>query len=177
MLPDGETGEIVLASDQLADGYFARPEQTAAAFRTVDGQRCYFTGDLGYRDGDGRFHHMGRLDNQVKLKGNRVELEEVEFHLRRASETDLAVVVAHPVVDGSVQGLVGFSTNASLDARTVRERMARDLPDYMIPARIEMRRELPRNINDKVDRNALKRELERVETPAPARPIKETMRT
>ena len=103
---------------------------------------------------------MGRTDNQVKLKGNRIELEEVEFHLRAACETDLAVVVAHPVVDGSVQGLVGFSTNAALEAAEIRARMARSIPEYMIPTRIVLREELPRNINDKIDRNALKADLE-----------------
>ena len=168
VLSDGETGEIVIASDQLSDGYFNRPEQTAKAFREIDGRRHYFTGDLGYRDAEGRFHHMGRADNQVKLKGNRVELEEVEFHLRAACETDLACVVAWPRVDGLVQGLVGFSTNTAIDASTVRERMARSIPEYMIPARIELRDVLPRNINDKVDRNALIAELDARAVDAPS---------
>ena len=93
-LPDNEIGEIVLGSTQLADGYFNRPDLTDKAFRTIDGKRWYFTGNLGYRDAHGKFHHMGRLDNQVKMKGNRIELEEVEIYLRRACGTELAVVVA-----------------------------------------------------------------------------------
>ena len=171
VLPDGQTGEIVIASDQLSDGYFNRPEQTAKAFRVIDGRRHYFTGDLGYRDADGRFHHMGRTDNQVKLKGNRVELEEVEFHLRAACGTDLAVVVAWPRVDGLVQGLVGFAATDG-DVATIRARMAEHLPDYMIPARIELLDALPRNINDKIDRNALIAALDArsVEAPALATP-------
>ena len=160
-LPDGATGEIVISGAQLSDGYFNRPEQTADRFRLVEGKRSYFTGDLGYRDVSGRFHHMGRTDNQVKLKGNRIELEEVEVHLRAACETELAVVVPWPIVDGSVQGLVAFSTNATLDAHEVRRRLRGLLPEYMIPERIVLRDDLPRNINDKIDRNALVAELDR----------------
>ncbi len=159
MLPDGETGEIVISSVQLSDGYFNRPEQTAEKFKMIDGERWYFTGDLGYRDENKVFHHMGRTDNQVKLKGNRIELEEVEMHLRKACLTDLATVVAWPIVDGSAQGLVGFSTNMNVPEADVKAAMKRTLPEYMVPAQIILREELPRNINDKVDRNALSAEL------------------
>ncbi len=159
-LPDGQTGEIAISSAQLADGYFNRPQQTAEKFRVIDGKRWYFTGDLGFKDENGIFHHMGRTDNQVKLKGNRVELEEVEMHLRRACETDLATVVAWPIVDGSAQGLVGFSTNPAMGAEEIRAKMAQTLPEYMVPGRVEIRADLPRNTNDKVDRNALVAELD-----------------
>ena len=126
-LPDGETGEIAIASSQLSDGYFNRPEQTAKAFRVIDGVRWYFTGDLGMRDAAGVLHHMGRTDNQVKMKGNRIEMEEVEMHLRRACGTDLAAVVAWPVVDGSAQGLVGFVADAEAEVPNIRKAMAADL--------------------------------------------------
>ena len=160
---DGQTGEIVLAGPQLADGYFKSPDQTAKAFRVIDGKRLYFTGDLGYRDArDGKFHHMGRVDNQVKMKGNRIELEEVETHLRKASDTVLAVVVAWPIVDGSAQGLVGFTTNLDMDEKQVRAAMSDSLPEYMIPTRIDFRAELPRTTNDKIDRNALVAELDQL---------------
>lgn len=164
--PDGNplgndmVGEIAIASDQLSDGYFNRPEQTAEKFRMIDGRRWYFTGDLGYRDINGRYHHMGRVDNQIKLKGNRIELEEVDMHLRRACRTDLAATVAWPVVDGSVQGLVGFSTNTAVTEKDVRLAMAQSIPEYMVPARIIIRENLPRNNNDKIDRNALVAELD-----------------
>lgn len=160
-LGDNLVGEISIASDQLSDGYFNRPEQTAEKFRMVNGRRWYFTGDLGYRDPDGRYHHMGRADNQIKLKGNRVELEEVDMHLRKACNTDLACVVAWPTVEGSVQGLVGYSTNTALTEKQVRSAMMKSIPEYMVPARIVIRENLPRNANDKIDRNALAAELDR----------------
>lgn len=157
----GETGEIVLKSDQLAAGYFNAPDQTAKAFRIIDGERLYFTGDLGMQDENGVFHHMGRSDNQVKMKGNRIELEEVEMHLRKSSQTELATVVAWPVIDGSAQGLVGFTTNEAMTEATIRTDMMKTLPEYMVPTTIKIRASLPRNINDKVDRKALLAELDK----------------
>ena len=151
----GQVGEIALRSAQLSDGYLDAPEETARRFRTFGGERWYLTGDLGVQDADGTYHHMGRIDNQVKLKGNRVELEEVEAHLRRAVGTDLACVVAWPVVDGSAQGLVAFSTDRAMSPAAIQAEMARTLPRYMIPTRIEFVPELPRNSNGKTDRRAL----------------------
>ncbi|MEM9678100.1 MAG: AMP-binding protein [Pseudomonadota bacterium] len=156
----GETGEIVLKSDQLAAGYFNALDQTAKAFRIIDGERHYFTGDLGMQDENGVFHHMGRSDNQVKMKGNRIELEEVEMHLRKSSQTELATVVAWPVIDGSAQGLVGFTTNETMTEAAIRADMMKTLPEYMVPTTIQIRASLPRNINDKVDRKALLAELD-----------------
>ena len=171
-VPEGTSGEITLCAAQLSDGYWKRPDQNAKAFRTLaDGSRWYFTGDRGYRDGNGVFHHMGRVDNQVKLKGNRVELEEVEVHLRRAAATDVVAVVPWPVVDNSVQGLVGFALDTGRTGEDVRRAMTATLPEYMIPARVEIRSDMPRNINDKVDRKALAALLEApsMETPDAAK--------
>ncbi len=159
-MENGRTGEITIAGDQLSDGYFKRQEQTERSFRIIDGRRWYFTGDLGYQDDENRFHHMGRVDNQVKLKGNRIELEEVEMHLRRVCGTDLAVVVAWPIVDGSAQGLVAFVDGDETDERSLRAGLAVSIPEYMIPARFVFQQDLPRNINDKIDRNALLASLE-----------------
>lgn len=158
-LPDDETGEIALASPQLSDGYFKAPEQTAKAFRTIDGRRWYFTGDLGLRDADGILHHMGRADNQVKVKGNRIELEEVEMHLRKVVGTDLAAVVAWPSLEGIAQGLVGFAATGSGNETDIQNAMRATLPDYMVPQTIILRDVLPENINGKIDRKALVAEL------------------
>ena len=167
-LPDGETGEIALASPQLSNGYFKAPEQTAKSFRTIDGKLWYYTGDLGYRDENNIFHHMGRTDNQVKMKGNRIELEEVETHLRKVCQTELATVVAWPLIDGTPQGLVGFTTSKGKDEAAIRSEMMATLPEYMVPARIVVLDEMPRNINDKIDRKAL---LASLDAPAMDTPV------
>lgn len=157
---DGTPGEIALSGPQLAAGYFAAPEQTADRFRAIRGKRWYLTGDLGMRDSSGVFHHLGRTDNQVKLKGNRIELEEVEAHLRRAAGTDLIAVVAWPVIDGSAQALIGFVAGRQPDCGGIRERMLETLPRYMVPAEIRRVDRLPLNINGKIDRRALAQQLE-----------------
>lgn len=171
-VPDNQVGEIVLSGPQLGVGYFQSQAQTDAAFRTVEGERRYFTGDLGYRDHNGIFHHMGRLDNQIKMKGNRIELEEVETHLRRVCETELASVVAWPYIDGIPQGLVGFTTSTGKDEKQIRVAMMRDLPEYMVPAKIIIRDDLPRNANDKIDRKALRAMLDAPAIDGPDVPAK-----
>lgn len=158
-LPDGQPGEIALSGPQLAIGYLNATEEQAGRFREFDGRRWYLTGDLGMRDADGTFHHLGRTDNQVKVKGNRIELEEVEAHLRRAAASDVVAVVAWPVVDGSAQGLVGFC-RSTLSAGAITAAMFETLPRYMVPARIDVLDALPVNINGKIDRRALAARLD-----------------
>ncbi len=166
-VPDGQPGEIALSGPQLAQGYLnASPDQDAR-FCILDGQRWYLTGDLGMRDANGVFHHLGRTDNQVKVKGNRIELEEVEAHLRRACDSDGVAVVAWPLLDGVPQGLVGFCTSARTPQQ-ISDALLTTLPRYMVPAPIHIVDTLPVNINGKVDRRALVDGLARTPaTPAP----------
>ena len=158
-VPEGEPGEIALSGPQVGLGYFGAPEQTADRFRLIRGKRWYLTGDLGRRDADGVFHHLGRTDNQVKVKGNRIELEEVEAHLRSAAGTEIVAVVAWPLIDGSAQALVGFAAGSKRSAEEIRLAMAATLPRYMVPATVEVLPELPVNINGKIDCNALRSKL------------------
>jgi D-alanine--poly(phosphoribitol) ligase subunit 1 len=161
-LADGQAGEIALSGPQLAIGYLNATGEQASRFREIDGRRWYLTGDLGMRDTSGVFHHLGRTDNQVKVKGNRIELEEVETHLRRAAESDIVAVVAWPVIDGAAQGLVGFCASA-LTADAISSALFETLPRYMAPSRIEILPTLPVNINGKIDRRALAEGLEPAE--------------
>jgi amino acid adenylation domain-containing protein len=170
-LPDGTPGEIALSGPQLAIGYFASPDQTADRFRMIRGKRWYLTGDLGSRDADGIFHHLGRTDNQVKVKGNRIELEEVEMHLRKAAGSDLVAAVAWPVEFGSAQGLVGFVAGTEASAKDIQDAMLRSLPRYMVPGSVRVLDALPVNINGKVDRKALFASLEAANADTPARKV------
>lgn len=159
-LPVGQVGEMALAGNQLAEGYFNAPDLTDKVFRMIDGVRWYFTGDLGYCDENGAFHHMGRTDNQVKMKGNRIELEEVEKYLRDACKDELATVVAWPLIDSVPQGLVGFTTNDDVSETMIQHTMRARIPHYMVPSRIVLKSDMPRNISDKIDRKALFAELD-----------------
>lgn len=151
----GMPGEIALCGPQVGLGYFGQPELTADRFRMLGDRRWYLTGDLGCRDADGVFHHLGRVDNQVKVKGNRIELEEVDMHLRRAAGSELVATVAWPVAYGSAEGLVSFVAGSAQEPDAIREAMLESLPRYMVPGAVHRLEALPQNVNGKVDRRAL----------------------
>jgi D-alanine--poly(phosphoribitol) ligase subunit 1 len=159
-LPPDEEGELVVSGRQLARGYFRDPELTAARFPTINGRRWYRTGDSAYQDSSGAFHHLGRIDNQVKILGNRVELEEVEAHLREIVGTDLVAAVAWPIVEGRATGLVAFHCAPAVTREQVRDGMKKRVPDYMIPQRVHQLDALPLGATGKIDRKALTRMLD-----------------
>ncbi|MDP2119139.1 MAG: AMP-binding protein [Hoeflea sp.] len=154
-VPDGIPGEIVLAADQCSQGYFKLPELTAEKFREFNGRPGYLTGDRGYRDHTGLFHHLGRLDNQIKYKGHRIELEEIDARLREAAEAELVGTVTWPVSGDVVAGLAAFYSSGTLEPEQVRARLRQLLPAYMVPDHLENLAEMPLSSNGKVDRKAL----------------------
>jgi len=159
-LVGSEPGELVVCGRQLAKGYFNDPEMTAARFPMLRGKRWYRTGDLVYRDERGVFHHLGRIDNQVKVLGNRVELEEVEAHLRAITGTDLVAAIAWPVADGCASGVVAFLCGSQVGAPAAREAMRERVPSYMVPQQILEIDSIPLGPSGKFDRTALRRRLE-----------------
>jgi len=159
-LPRGEEGELVVSTRQAARGYFEDPELTAARFPTLNGERWYRTGDLAFEDASGTFHHLGRIDNQVKILGNRVELEEVEAHLREILGTDMVAAVVWPLVDSRASGIVAFHCAAGVTRDAARNAMKKRVPDYMVPQRIHYLDDMPLGATGKVDRKALYRMLD-----------------
>jgi D-alanine--poly(phosphoribitol) ligase subunit 1 len=158
---DNCPGELAIAGVQLATGYLNAPELTDARFATFQGRRWYLTGDLAMRDSRGTFHWLGRIDNQIKVLGHRVELEEVDAHLRVVAEADMVATVAWPVVDGAAQGLVAFIGAKAIDEVQIITALKERLPHYMIPSRILPQESMPLNSNGKVDRKALRQILEK----------------
>lgn len=161
-VPRGQPGEIALSGAQLALGYFGQPDLTGERFPTIDGKRWYLTGDLGMEDADGIFHHLGRIDNQVKVLGNRIELEEVEMHLRAASGSDHVAAVAWPMRDGLAEGIVGFVVGER-QPQEIQAAMRARVVGYMVPGTIHIVDSLPLNGNGKVDRKALAASLGQAE--------------
>lgn len=159
-LPDDTPGELVIAGRQLAAGYLDAATLTAARFPTLDGKRWYRTGDLALRDGAGRFHCLGRIDNQVKVLGYRVELEEIDAHLRAVSGADVVGAVAWPLADGMARGIVVFVGAAAVDAGKIIAALRTRLPVYMLPNRVIALEHMPLGPNGKVDRRALRQLLE-----------------
>jgi acyl-coenzyme A synthetase/AMP-(fatty) acid ligase len=126
----------------------------------LDGKRWYRTGDLALRDPLGCFHCLGRIDNQVKVLGYRVELEEIDAHLRVASGVDVVGSVAWPLTDGMARGVVSFVGASTIDAEGIIEVLKTRIPPYMLPNRIIFLEKMPLNQNGKVDRGALRQLLE-----------------
>lgn len=151
----GETGEIYLAGDQLATGYRGHPEQTAAAFARIHGRRTYRTGDLACWNADGTLRFLGRRDHQVKIRGHRVELGEIERHLLGHGEIADAVVIAQEHAGG--KRLLAYFTarHAPPDEGALRNYLAERVPAYMVPALFISLRAMPLTPNGKRDLNAL----------------------
>jgi amino acid adenylation domain-containing protein len=154
-LPAGEAGELAIAGSQLSRGYLDAPELTAERFPVIDGKRWYLTGDLALQDASGLFHHLGRFDNQIKISGHRVELEDVEAHLRSAAACDQVAAVAWPVEHGVARAIVGFVAGSALAPARIREALRGRLPSHMVPAAIHAVAALPLGSTGKLDRRAL----------------------
>jgi D-alanine--poly(phosphoribitol) ligase subunit 1 len=154
-LPPGEKGELALCGQQIAKGYFKDPQKTAERFPSIDGKTWYLTGDSAYRDNEGRFHHLGRTDNQVKVLGNRVELEDVEAHLREVCAVDSVAAVAWPITNSLAEGIVAFVAGSALPAAEIREKMQRRVPKYMVPTEVRFLQKLPVSASGKTDRKVL----------------------
>lgn len=164
-LEAGETGELALHGPQVADGYLGDPGLSARRFPTLEHPRLgptrwYLSGDLGFRDTNGVLHCLGRLDHQVKILGHRVELEDLEAHLRGASGSDEVAAVAWPLRGAAASGIVAFVCGASATTVEIRERLKELLPHYMVPRRVVEVDALPLSTNGKVDRKALLAMLE-----------------
>ncbi|MBW1881707.1 MAG: amino acid adenylation domain-containing protein, partial [Deltaproteobacteria bacterium] len=153
----GEVGEILVGGPSLAQGYLHAPELTAAAFvdHPAAGGRVYRTGDLGVMDERGVLTFVGRRDHQVQIRGNRVELQEVENALCAHPAVEAAAVVAH--TDVRRQWLVAFvvPAGADLDPDALRSHLACLLPAYMLPHRFVPHDRLPLTRAGKIDRTAL----------------------
>lgn len=155
-LPAGVPGELCMAGVGLARGYLNNASLTEQSFITLpwhDG-RVYRTGDLVRLDAQGILHYLGRRDNQVKIRGHRIELGEVEYQLRKCPDVrDAACVVRE---DGGSKQLYAFVMGGEkVSADAVQRQLAEKVPAYMVPARILVVDEYPTTANGKVDKVAL----------------------
>ncbi|MEV0252303.1 amino acid adenylation domain-containing protein [Nocardia sp. NPDC050712] len=158
-VPRGVIGELYLAGPQLARGYVGKPEVTADRFVADPfraGRRMYRTGDLVRRLPHGGLGYLGRADDQVKVRGYRIEIGEIETALRRLPGVDTAAVtVVRRAGGASLVGFVVGEPNRGVDPTRLRLALAERLPAYMIPARILVLDRLPVNSNGKLDGHLL----------------------
>jgi amino acid adenylation domain-containing protein len=162
-VPPGETGELLMTGPQLTLGYWRDPEKTAKAFVRPPGKEeiYYRTGDRVRRsDGTKPMVYLGRIDNQIKVQGYRVELGEIESIVRKVGGVDVAVAVGWPQVPTGADGIVVFVSSANADLDSIREKSKEQLPSYMHPSRVLNIGAFPLNANGKIDRKALLAQLE-----------------
>ncbi|MFE3223297.1 non-ribosomal peptide synthase/polyketide synthase [Nocardia sp. NPDC059228] len=165
-VPVGVVGELYIAGTQLARGYVGRAGLTAERFvpnpEGPSGDRMYRTGDLvrwvsGVDGGPDELEYMGRSDFQVKMRGLRIELGEVESALRRTAAVAQAAVLMHTRPNGE-QALVGYVVAADgveIDSAAVLSTARAHVPEYMVPSLLVVLPEMPMNVNGKLDRRAL----------------------
>ncbi|MEE4419208.1 non-ribosomal peptide synthetase [Streptomyces sp. DSM 41528] len=157
-VPDGGRGELWVGGSRLSLGYTGRPELTAERFTThPEWGRLYRTGDVVSRRPDGVLDFHGRTDDQVKVRGFRIEPQEVEYALREQPEVaDAAVTVHRPSPDDA--RLVAFVVAAPGPVPrpdALRDRLAAALPAHLVPDELTVVADLPLNASGKVDRRAL----------------------
>lgn len=161
-VPTGVYGEICIAGEGLARGYLNRPDVTAEkfipnAFSRQGGRRLYRTGDVGRRLPHGEIEFAGRTDHQVKVRGFRIELAEIEAVLSRYDGINDAVVTVREdeQLDKYLVGYIVSAHEPPPSSSELRAHLKATLPDYMIPSAFVVLNELPRTPNGKVDRRSL----------------------
>lgn len=148
-VPAGERGELVVRTPHLALGYLRRD---GAGLRLEPFGSRYATGDLAYRDADGRLLFAGRSDRQVTIRGARVELEEIEHHLRSCPGVVLAAVTTAPSDGGpSLHATVVVRPGSGLTERELRKHVAALLPAPVVPSAITVLEKIPMSPNGKFD--------------------------
>jgi amino acid adenylation domain-containing protein len=170
----GETGEIVVKSRYLSPGYWRQDELTGQRYSEAadgGGARCFRSGDLGRRDADGGITFLGRQDYQVKVRGYRIELAEIEEALARRPEVERAVVCARagPGGDAQLAAYLVIRGGHKCDANALRLSLRDVLPIHMIPAGFICVDALPLTPHGKIDRAA----LARLAPPPPSRQVEE----
>lgn len=157
-----EQGEICILGSGVALGYWNAPEQTAKVFvnnplRPEVPQRMYRSGDLGYKTEEGLIMYQGRMDNQIKVRGNRIELGEIESAAMCVEGVENVCAVFEPVKQEIVLFL---ETQQNYTLRKFNMEMKKFVPKYMLPAKVICMPNLPHTPNDKIDRVLLKKKLE-----------------
>ena len=155
--PIGVPGQLYIGGNCLSRGYFNRPELTSEKFlpdpySELNGSRMYATGDLVRYLDDGNIEYIGRIDNQVKLRGNRIELGEIESSLIQIEDIDNAAVL---LMEDKLVAYILTKNNSEIDSLELRTRLQKILPDYMVPAIFIPLTEFPLTSSGKIDKVAL----------------------
>ena len=157
LVPWGAVGELCLTGTQLARGYWQRASQTNEKFVDcpfMPGRKMYHTGDLVRWNPDGELMFMGRIDNQIKLHGYRIELNEIESKINDYPGVQVSAVILSR--NNSVEYLTGYYVaETTILPQTLRDSLTAVLPSFMIPSRLIQIDKMPMTLNEKIDRRSL----------------------
>lgn len=154
----GEQGELLLSGLQVTNGYFRNRDLTEEKFKRFDGEKWWYcTGDLVEEDGDGCLYYLGRIDDQIQVRGHRVELQEIDQALREASGTQLAVSIPVKGESGNVESIAGYVQLNQADGlkKIIIDKCRNILAEYMVPSDLRFIDTFPLNSNGKIDRKEL----------------------
>lgn len=159
LLPAGEVGEVCIGGPQVGRGYKSRPDLTENRFAVHPelGARLYRTGDRGKLLGDGSVFLVGRIDREVKVRGYRIELDDVE---RTITDVMPEVTAVSVQPDSSSTSLWAFVSPDDIDGDVLRNRLTERLPAYMVPSTVYALPQLPLNMNGKVDHKSIAANME-----------------
>lgn len=156
--PIGTPGELFIAGDGLARGYLNAPDITSQKFinsKYLNEDRIYKTGDLARLLPSGDIEYLGRMDNQVKIRGLRIELGEIEYQLLKFKSLKEAVVIDRKDETRNSYLCAYYVSNSELTTTEIREQLSKNLPVYMIPSYYVRMEKLPLSNNGKIDRKKL----------------------
>ena len=159
LVEGNEKGELCVAGDQVTPGYWNNTEKNEISFFVHDGQRYYHTGDLCYWEETGDIMYSGRIDQQAKIQGFRVELGEIEHHAREFYNKEYRVVAIAFDNAQKLTEIALFIESAEQDTQVLLAHLRSKMPHYMIPSRIIYEANFPLNKSEKIDRNTLKSKL------------------
>ncbi len=153
-LPVGIRGELIICGDQVGRGYINMPDKTRKAFFQHNGQRAYHSGDLASWTPEGTIRIFGRVDNQIKLRGFRIELDEIEKVITEFPGVKTGTVAVQK--NNGAEYLVGYYTSqTSISPEKLKQYIQEKLPEYMVPAVLLALDKMPMTSSGKVDRKAL----------------------
>ncbi|WMO16066.1 non-ribosomal peptide synthetase [Pseudoalteromonas piscicida] len=158
-LPAGAIGELCLAGPGLALGYLNDPQKTAAAFIPApwdSNLRLYRSGDLARYNPDGTIQFIGRCDRQVKVRGYRIELDEIQATMLASPQVAKAEVFLDNTTESEPRILAAFVAAGECSVEELKQQMAEQLPEFMLPAQFIVVQALPLNASGKIDHNAIK---------------------
>lgn len=154
----GEEGEIFIAGDCVGRGYINAPNLTNENFTMdpfIKNSRMYKTGDFGKWNSEGEIEYLGRIDNQIKIRGNRIELGEIEVHLLSLKNISNASIQINEDNDGNKLIYAFYVSEKEINAEDIKIELKKYLPEYMLPSRLFQVDSIPLTNNGKVDRKKL----------------------